>query len=904
MVTGSRELLMLDKVYRPKEIDAKWSGIWREEGVFTADAGSKDTPFTIILPPPNITGILTVGHALGTTIQDILVRWKRLRGSHVLWLPGTDHAGIATQKVVERSLAERGISREELGREKFLEECWKWKDRYHRSIVEQLERLGASLDWTREVFTLDPGVSRAVREVFVRLYGKGLIYRGRYIVNWRPSCKTAISDEEVEFRDRHGKLYYIAYPFADGDGEVVVGTTRPETMLGDVAVAISAEDERARALEGKLLILPLTGREIPVILDEAVDPQFGTGCLKVTPAHDAVDFEIGRRHGLEPVVVIDQEGSMSEETGRFSGLERFEARDRVLEALKSEGYLRNIEDYDHMIGHHDRCDTIIEPVISQHWFLGMKQLAAPGIAVVNDGGLSFHPERWKNIYLSWMENIKDWCISRQLWWGHRIPVWYCGPCGEEIVAVEAPQRCPKCNSASLTQEEDVLDTWFSSWLWTFSPMGWPAETEDLKTFHPADVLVTGGDIIFFWVARMVMAAFEFMGEKPFSHVLITAMVRDAKGCKYSKSLGNSPDPNTLAAQYGADAFRFTLVMLSSPGQDLLFDEKRIEMGKHFANKIWNAARFVLRQAEQQELFRAPASDTDPITGLFGALFGSGPDGGCEFGWEDRWIVSRMQRGADEYARSIEQFRLDEAARTFYDFFWHEFCDWYLELSKQALRDGGTRARGAAVTARTVLGMSLALIHPYMPFVTEEIWSMLSPDPPLLAGFRIPEAPQGISDASIEEDVSMFKEIVTSVRNLRQSFRLPPAQKVDAILNCESGSPWRAKLERYRDQIRLMANIDALEITEGASKPSGAAAAGLASLEIYVPLEGVIDLEVERKRLQRELERMSREYEKLDKRLREGKFLERAPQDVIERERERFAEFADRIKHIRKIMEDL
>lgn len=895
---------MLDKVYQPRQIDAKWSGIWSEKGIFTADAKSKDSAFAIILPPPNITGKLTVGHALGTTIQDILVRWKRLCGYNVLWLPGTDHAGIATQKVVERSLEDRGIRKEDLGREKFLEECWKWKEQYHRSIVEQLGRLGASLDWTREVFTLDPGVSRAVREVFVRLFHKGLIYRGRYIVNWCPSCKTAISDEEVQFRDRHGKLYYIAYPFADGAGEVVVGTTRPETMLGDVAVAMSPEDERAKELEGRLLSLPLTGRTIPIILDEAVDPSFGTGCLKVTPAHDAVDFEIGRRHGLEPVIVIDRGGTMSKEAGRFEGQERFEARERVLEALESEGLVRTIEDYDHMIGHHDRCDAVIEPAISKQWFLSMKQLAAPGIDVVRKGDVVFYPERWKNIYLSWMENIRDWCISRQLWWGHRIPVWYCNECDEEIVAVEEPRSCSKCQSSRLTQEEDVLDTWFSSWLWTFSPMGWPEETEDLKTFHPTDVLVTGGDIIFFWVARMVMAALEFMGEIPFGAVFITAMVRDAQGRKYSKSLGNSPDPLELAEYYGADAFRFTLVMLSSPGQDLLFDEKKVEVGKHFANKIWNAARFILQQGGGERFSGEHAAGGEPITNLFGSLFGTAPDEAVAFGWEDRWIASRLKRSRDEYARHIEQYRLDEAAKTFYDFFWHEFCDWYLELAKPAFRSGGGRGLGANVTARTVLGTSLALIHPYMPFITEEIWGMLSPGAPVLAGYRLPELPDSLLDAQIEEDVELFKEIVTNIRNLRQSFNVRPSRKVNAIVSCESGSPCRSRLTDFHDQICLLANVDSLEITEGVNKPPGAAAAGLASLEIYLPLEGVIDLEVERKRLRRDLERIQREYEKLDKRLHDKRFLERAPRDVIDREKARFAEFTDRMKRIRKIMEDL
>jgi len=908
----------LEKVYNPAEVDRKWSGVWSDRKIFVANAEASDEPFTIILPPPNITGSLTVGHALGTTVQDVLCRHRRLRGRSVLWLAGMDHAGIATQKVVERSLLERGVTKEELGRERFLEECWKWKDTYHDRIVAQLERLGASLDWSREAFTLDPGVSRAVREVFVRLYEKGLIYRDRYIVNWCPACRTAISDEEVNFVETHGKLYFIAYPFVEGGGEVVVGTTRPETMLGDVAVAMNPADPRAGALEGKLVRLPLTERRIPIILDEAVDPAFGTGFLKVTPGHDPADFAIGLRHALDPVIVIDQGGKMSAEAGRFAGLDRREARARVLEALEGEGLLRKIEDYDHSIGHHDRCGTIIEPSISRQWFLRMKPLAEPAIGVVTGGEVSFFPERWRNSYLSWMENIRDWCISRQLWWGHRIPVWYCAACGETIVSVDEPKGCPKCAHATLAQDEDVLDTWFSSWLWTFSPLGWPERTKDLETFHPTSVLVTAGDIIFFWVARMIMASLEFLGEIPFSSVYITGIVRDAKGRKMSKSLGNSPDPIDIMDRCGADAFRFTLMMLSPPGQDVLFDESKVEVGKHFANKIWNAARFVLAQPldapeRSGEAAAAPsgrgAAAFGEISGaecgaLYRALFGTLPPGDCAVGWQERWMLSRLARRAGEIEAFIDSYRFDEAARSAYDFFWHEFCDWYLELSKGAVREGGARARGAAVTARIVLGASMALLHPIMPFITEEIWSMLAPGAPPLAGSRFPAVPERLLDKALEEDVESFEEIVTAIRNLRQSFNVPPGKAAPAIINCAPGSGVAARLEGFREPIRQLARVDLLTIGEGVEKPAKCAAAGLAGREVYLPLEGLVDIEAEKKRLAKDLEKLSRECEKLEARLGDERFLEKAPPEIVAAEKTRFGEMSDRRQRIARILEDL
>ena len=904
---------MLDKTYAPNAIEKQWIAAWRERGLFTADPSSSDPAFCIILPPPNVTGTLTVGHALGTTVQDILCRWKRLTGHAVLWLPGTDHAGIATQNVVERALIENGLSREQLGREKFLEHCWAWKKKYHGRIVEQLERLGASLDWSREAFTLDAGVSRAVREVFVRLYERDLIYRGTYIVNWCPRCGTAISDEEVEFLEQDSKLYLIAYPLAAGGGEIVVGTTRPETMLGDVAVALSPEDPRAAELEGKLVRLPLAEREIPLVLDEAVDPQFGTGFLKVTPAHDAVDFEIGLRHGLEPLVVIDAAGRMNERAGSFAGMDILSARAAVLARLDELGLLREARDYRHAIGRHDRCGGGIEPYVSRQWFLRMQPLAASAIEAASSGDVTFFPERWKNIYLTWMENIRDWCISRQLWWGHRIPVWYCNACEAVIVAREDPARCSACGAAEPRQDEDVLDTWFSSWLWTFSPLGWPARTAELKKFHPTSVLVTGGDIIFFWVARMIMAALEFTGGIPFADVYITGIVRDGQGRKMSKSLGNSPDMIDIIDRNGADAFRFALMMLSPPGQDLLFDESKVEVGRHFANKIWNAARFVLglphepqppgEQAPepQQSGERAPPHAVDELRRV---LFKAAPARAARFGWEDEWIASRLSARAEEFAAAIGAYRFDDASRTVYDFFWHEFCDWYLEFSKSALREGGPRGQGALITARAVLGASLVLLHPIMPFISEQIWSMLAPGGGLLAAYRFEGLPAALRRLDLEEDVARAQQIIAQIRNLRQNFNVPHQTEVAVVISCARGADLPRRLEPFAGQIERLARVGRLEIAAEAPKPAGSAAAGLAGMTIYLPLGDIVDIAAERRRLGAECEKLAADAERIRLRLQDGVFLERAPADVVRRERERLAAMSERRERIERILEDL
>ncbi|MDZ7859691.1 MAG: valine--tRNA ligase [Candidatus Krumholzibacteriota bacterium] len=904
---------MLEKVFNPSEIDPKWRKNWSETNAFTADSNSDADPYTIILPPPNVTGTLTIGHVLGTTVQDILVRWKRLKGYNVLWLSGTDHAGIATQKVVENNLLREGIDKESLGREKFLEKCWQWKDKCHGRIVEQLNKLGASLDWTRERFTLDEGVSEAVREVFVRLYEKGFIYRDNYIVNWCPSCMTAISNEEVEFKDTDGKLYYIAYPFEGSDEEIVIGTTRPETMLGDVAVAVNPDDIKRTQYEGKSLILPLAGRKIPIIFDEAVDPEFGTGCLKVTPAHDPTDFEIGRRHDLDDVVVIGRDGKMTEEAGEFKGLDRYDARKKVLKALDNKGFLRRIEDYNHSVGYHDRCGTVIEPAISKQWFMKMDTLAKPAIETVRNGDVSFLPPRWKNIYLSWMEEIRDWCISRQLWWGHRIPVWYCMKCDKAVVSVSTPSECSFCGSSELVQDPDVLDTWFSSWLWTFSTLGWPGKTDDLKTFHPTDVLVTGGDIIFFWVARMIMASMEFMGEPPFSTVYITGIVRDMNGRKMSKSLGNSPDPIDIIDRYGADSLRFALMRLSPPGQDIMFDEKKVEVGKHFANKVWNAARFVLSQSDTlgykfesgKDLGEvSEGADGNAIISLFKSIFGFTPDLDCQFNLEDKWIASRLAGMLDDYERYIDSFRFDEAIKTFYDFFWHEFCDWYMEFSKPILSEEKSKAAGVLVTSRAVLGACVIALNPVMPFITEEIWSMLAPDSESLSQYKFDDASGDLKDVKLENDIKILMEVITGIRNLKHTFNVSSSKDVKVIVNCKPESSLKEMLSPFVKQIQRQAEIAEVDIRKGASKPPKCAASGHSSFEIYMPLEKIVDLEGEKKKLDKDIDKLESQIDVIEKRLNNEHFLKKAPEEVVSRERERIRDMKDRGKRMKAILEDL
>jgi valyl-tRNA synthetase len=887
----------MDKHFEFKTAQAKWNQVWEQRGIFAPERDDAKPPFVVILPPPNVTGVLHVGHVLGDTVQDHLIRWKRMCGYNTLWLPGTDHAGIATQKVVEDALLERGLKRAEMTRERFLEHAWEWKDEKHDVIVEQLRNLGCALDWSREAFTLDEPRSRAVREVFVKLYEKGLIYQGDYIVNWCPSCQTAISDEEVEYRERDSHLWWIEYPTDDG-GHLVVATTRPETMLGDTGIAVSPDDEKNQNMIGRAATLPIVGRRLPIVGDEAVDKEFGSGFVKVTPAHDPNDFDIAQRQGLPAVVVIDRRGRMTAEAGQpFEGLDRFECRKKVVEQLQKEGLLQKIEPYKHSVGHHDRCGTVIEPLLSREWFVRMRPLADPAIGVVERNEVTFYPERWRNVYMSWMTNIKDWCISRQLWWGHRIPVWYCAE-GHVTVSRSDPTECGTCGSRDIRQDENVLDTWFSSWLWTFSPMGWPDDTEDLRRFHPTQVLVTGYEIIFFWVARMMMASLEFLGEIPFSDVFLTGIVRDSKGRKMSKSLGNSPDPLDIIDRYGTDAFRFTLSMLSPPGKDVHFDEGKVEMGRNFVNKIWQASRMVMTAVENNSGTRLfdrseqagdqagdRAGDSAGFTGLWAARYGCRLAFEPRLTWEDRWILGAVNRCAADVDASFTTWRLNEGTSRIYEFFWHEFCDWYIELAKNRLYGDGDKRTVLAVLLH-VLAESVKLIHPLMPYVTEEIWDILPMTDGLLLENPYPSEYPGLADGAAQRQMEAFQSIVTAARNIRAQYNGPPGASI--ALRVRTPADQVGELEETADGIRQLARVDELQIGPEVAKEKGSAATPIGRLEVVVPLAGVVDLDAETSRLKSEKDKIEVELAKVVAKLGNEKFVTRAKPEVVQKEREKKA----------------
>ena len=886
----------MEKHFDPAAVQPRWNRLWESRGVFSPDAHSDRPPFVIILPPPNVTGVLHVGHILGDTVQDLLIRWKHMQGYDTLWLPGTDHAGIATQKVVEDALLREGKRRAEMTREEFLEHAWKWKEHHHARIVEQMKNLGCAFDWSREAFTLDEPRSRAVREVFVRLYEKGRIYRGDYIVNWCPSCGTAISDEEVEYREKDSHLWWIRYP--SEAGEIVVATTRPETMLGDTAVAVSPDDASKRELVGRTCTLPLVGRTLPIVADDVVDAEFGSGFVKVTPAHDPNDFAIGQRHDLPSVVVIGRDGRMTEAAGQaFAGLDRFEARRSVLDRLRAEGLLVKEEPYRHSVGHHDRCGTVIEPLLSRQWFVRMKPLAEPAIDVVERGEITFYPERWRNVYMSWMTNIRDWCISRQLWWGHRIPVWYCDDCDEVTVTRTDPDRCGACGSTRIHQDEDVLDTWFSSWLWTFSPMGWPERTPDLERYHPTDVLVTGSEIIFFWVARMIMASLEFLGEVPFHHVFLTGIVRDGRGRKMSKSLGNSPDPLDIIARWGTDPFRFTLAMLSPPGKDVLFDESKLEIGRNFLNKVWQASRMVVGAVERHDggaLFegtprggrpmpgraRAPvASFSEAWTRAYGTRLAFEPD----LTWEDRWILEALARCAGDVGGAWGEWRLNDGPSRLYEFVWHEFCDWYLELAKIRLYGEGDRRTVLAVLL-FVLDHAVRMLHPLMPYVTEEIHDRLPHTADLAVETAWPTPEDVPRDADAAEHMALFMEVVTAVRNVRAQYRVAPSARVPVRVRARGADA--ARLEASREGILALARAQSLHVGPDVHGERGCAVAAVGACEVVVPLADVVDLDAERDRLERERGKLGAELERVERKLANEKFVTRARAEVVERERRR------------------
>ncbi|MCJ7705022.1 MAG: valine--tRNA ligase [Desulfobacterales bacterium] len=866
---------ILDKSYDPHQVEEKWYRFWMEQQYFRADESSNSQAYSIVIPPPNVTGVLHIGHALNNTLQDILIRFKRMEGCSVLWMPGTDHAGIATQNVVERQLMEEGLDRHALGRDKFIERVWKWKEKSGGTIINQLKKLGASCDWSRERFTMDGGLSEAVREVFVRLYKEGLIYRSHYIINWCPRCQTALSDLEVEHHEISGKLYHLRYPFREGNRFVVVVTTRPETVLGDTAVAVHPEDDRYQGDIGRKVILPVLGREIAIIGDPYVDMEFGTGCLKITPAHDFNDFEIGLKHGLEQVKVIDEEGRMNEHAGPYQGMDRFVCRERIVEDFKREGVLIKTEDYHHKVGHCYRCKTIVEPNLSLQWFVRTKPLAQPAIEAVRTGRTRIVPELWEKTYYEWMENIKDWCISRQIWWGHRIPAWYCEACGEVIVVKEEPRSCSKCGSNQLKQETDVLDTWFSSALWPFSTMGWPEETAELKVFYPTSVLVTGFDILFFWVARMMMMGLKFMGDVPFRDVYIHGLVRDEKGEKYSKTRGNVMDPLDLIDRFGADALRFTLAALTMPGSDLKLSESRTEGYRHFANKIWNASRFALMNLE--------ALSPDAMAQTHSSE---------EFSLPDRWIRGRLNETIRSVRKALDEYKFNEACHILYQFIWHEFCDWYLEMTKLYLYREGDQKRQDLTrqTLLEVLDAILRLLHPFMPFITEEIWQQLPTrkgnESIMVAEFPKPD--QQYDDQSVEDEMAWIIEVVNGLRNIRGEMNLPPSEQISVHIRTKS----EEVVKRLRGQetfIQFLASAKELSIGQNVEKPLYSAYAVVRDVEIFVPMERA-RMEEEAERLQKEILKIEKESGFVMKKLSNEQFLSKAPPEIVQEVKEKALEF--------------
>ncbi|MCZ7554942.1 MAG: valine--tRNA ligase [Bacteroidia bacterium] len=885
--------------YDPAQVEDSWYAFWEEQRLFHAEPESTKNPFTVVIPPPNITGMLTMGHVLNNTLQDIFLRWRRLSGDHACWIPGTDHAGIATQTVVEKTLKrDEGKSRHDLGREEFLKRVWEWRGTYGDIIIRQLRKLGVSCDWERTVFTMDPGLSHAVREAFIRLYKKGLIYRGKRIINWDPAAHTALSDEEVVYKEQQGKLWHIRYPVViDGAPSatdfIVVATTRPETMLGDTAVAVHPEDERYTHLIGKTVLLPLMQREIPVIADDYVETAFGTGVVKITPAHDPNDFEVGARHGLPQINVMNVDASINELGGAYAGLDRYEARKRIVADLEELGLMEKIEDYTHSVGYSDRTDVAIEPYLSDQWFLSMRSLAAPALQVVRDGTIRFHPERWVKTYEHWMTNIRDWTISRQLWWGHRIPVYYCDTCGWMDALHETPASCPSC-SAAVRQDEDVLDTWFSSWLWPFSVHHWPTDSPDLRYFYPTSLLVTAPDIIFFWVARMIMAGLEFMpdiplpdGSKrseakdlvPFHDVYFTSIIRDEKGRKMSKSLGNSPDPLDVIAEYGADALRFTVVYLAPLGQDVLFSTQKCELGRNFANKLWNAGRFLL-------LYKQRLQDAGSWTG-----FGDTVDTEA-MGIEDRWIFSRYHATIRDLRDGMDRFRVNEMAKILYDFIWHDFCDWYIELIKDRLYsdDSSVQLRTLQRALHIYDGI-LRLLHPIMPFITEELWHRLDER---RAGASImtqqhPVLHERMIDAAADGEMNFLQALVEGVRTILGEMNVPAGKSCDVHIACSSD--WQlAAVNENTHFLRRLARINEVRSGMEVKRPRLSASAVVAGAEVFVPLEGLIDIDVERKRLEKEIARVTGLVNGIDSKLGNAKFLSNAPEDVVARERDKQAAF--------------
>jgi len=879
----------MEKQYNPSQVEDRWYAYWLEHKLFHADENSFKPKYSIVIPPPNVTGVLHMGHALNNSIQDILSRYKRMSGYEVLWMPGTDHAGIATQNVVEKKLAKEKKSRHDFGREKFVEEVWKWKDVHHAIISSQLKKLGSSCDWDRERFTMDEGLSRAVRKVFVQLFNEGLIYKGKYIINWCPRCQTALSDEEAEHKNLKGKLYHFRYPYADGSGYVTVATTRPETMLGDTAVAVNPKDSRYTDKVGKKIVLPLVNREIPLIADDYVDREFGTGAVKITPAHDPNDFQMGLRHNMEPVVVMDDSGHM---TGpipeKYIGKDRFVARKEIVEDLTALGLVEKIEEHEHAVGHCYRCGTVVEPNYSDQWFVKMKPLAKDALQAALDDKVTFYPQRWRKTYIDWMENIRDWCISRQIWWGHRIPVWYCD-CGEMIVSEEDPSTCPKCNSTSLKQDNDVLDTWFSSWLWPFSTMGWPEKTKTLEKFYPTDTLATAPEILFFWVARMIMAGLHFTGKLPFTDVILHGTVRDKTGRKMSKSLGNSIDPLEIIPIYGADALRFSMIMITASGADVYLGKDTFDIGRNFANKIWNASRFLLSNIEESLNF----TDIPPVE---------------RFKSEDHWIISRLQSVIQSMNDCIQGFRFNEACHTIYDFAWRDFCDWYIEAKKADLyqQEDPQRRNDAIALSSYVLASILKMLHPIMPFITEEIWFNLRTkvsfpeviDSETIMKASYPQSQRNLINTEAESRFKMLQDIIISLRTIRSENNVPPDKMGSAII-IPSDIEYSKWLSAQSVLVNQFAKLSNSTIDVNAAKPAFAGSSVVMGNQVYLSLEGLIDKQVEIERLTKEIARVKGLVDGTRARLQNDSFIGRAPEDIVVKEREKLSGLMENLQKLEK-----
>ena len=868
----------LAKAYEPREVEDRIYDFWLQGGYFHAEVDPEKKPYTIVIPPPNITGQLHMGHALDETIQDILIRFKRMQGYSALWLPGTDHASIATEAKIVEAMKKEGLTKEDVGREGFLERAWDWKAKFGGRIVEQLKKLGSSCDWERERFTLDEGCSEAVKEVFVRLYEKGLIYRGERIINWCPHCKTSISDAEVEFDEHDGNFWHLRYPLTDGTGELRLATTRPETLLGDTAVAVHPDDERYQAYVGKTVTLPLVGREIPVVADEYVEMDFGTGVVKITPAHDPNDFEVGLRHNLPVINVMDEGAVINENGGKYQGMAREEARKAIVKDLDEGGYLVKVEPIKHNVGSCYRCGTVVEPRVSKQWFVKMEPLAKPAIDVVREGKIRLIPERMEKIYYNWMENIKDWCISRQLWWGHRIPAWYCEDCGETIVAKETPEKCPKCGGSHLHQDEDTLDTWFSSALWPFSTLGWPEKTPELSYFYPTDTLVTGYDIIFFWVARMIFSGLEHMGDIPFKTVFFHGLVRDAQGRKMSKSLGNGIDPIEVIEKYGADALRFTLVTGNSPGNDMRFTEEKLESSRNFANKIWNAARFIHMNIDG---FDVKNELPESLT------------------LEDQWIVSALNTVTKEVTENLEKYELGIAVQKLYDFIWDQFCDWYIELAKTRLMAKDETSVGARQVLVWTFTSILKLMHPFMPYITEEIWQTMPHEGEALMVADYPQYNEKYAYPQAETEMHRIMEVIRAIRNRRAEMNVPPSRKAKVYV----ASSFEETFRKGAQFVARLAYASEVEVGEAFSIP-GAVTIVTADAKVYIPMDELVDKRAELKRLNKELETAQKQLDQVNAKLNNPGFTGKAPANVVEGARQNAQKLEDKIKMIASSIEAL